>query len=363
MQRHPDGSVVVSATDLVGFLECDHLATLELGKVQGLWDKPHHRKDPELELLRERGIEHEQRFLERQRATGQTIVDLLIRADLERTAALEAAQAATLAAMRSGADVIYQATLFDGRWVGYADFLLRVERPSALGSWSYEVADTKLARAVKGGALLQVCVYSDLLERLQGFAPEHVHVVTGDGVTHTERLDDYAAFYRSVKRRFEAEVFGDCRPRPRDAATAGTYPDPVDHCRVCTWYPICADRRRADDHLSIVAGMSRAATERLIEADVPTRRSLATLAPDAQGREGQPADADALARAGARPGRGRGRHASCSTSSSSPTPSSPTRASPDCPSRRRSTSSSTSRPTRGPSRTNSASASSTSSGW
>ena len=274
MQRHSDGSVVVSATDLVGFLECDHLATLELGKVQGLWDKPHHRKDPELELLRERGIEHEQRFLERGRAAGQTIVDLRSEPTTERSAAaLETAQAATLAAMRSGADVIYQATLFDGRWVGYADFLLRVDRHSALGSWSYEVADTKLARAVKGGALVQVCVYSDLLERLQGLAPEHVHVVTGDGITHTERLDDYAAFYRSIKRRFEAEVFGDATAIARDAATADTYPDPVDHCRVCTWYPICADRRRADDHLSIVAGMSRAATERLIEADVPTRRS------------------------------------------------------------------------------------------
>ncbi len=283
MQRHPDGSVVVSATDLVGFLECDHLATLELGKVQGLWDKPHHRKDPELELLRERGIEHEHRFLERRRAAGQSIVDLHTDPDatIERTTALlEAGQAATLAAMRSGADVIYQATLFDGRWLGYADFLVRVERASALGSWSYEVADTKLARAVKGGALLQVCVYSDLLERLQIVAPEHVHVVTGDGITHTERLNDYAAFYRSVKRRFEAEVFGDATAIARDAATANTYPDPVDHCRVCTWYPMCADRRRADDHLSIVAGMSRATTERLIEATVPTRRSLATLTPE-----------------------------------------------------------------------------------
>ena len=223
MQRLPDGSIVVSATDLVGFLECDHLATLELGKVQGLWDKPHHRKDPELELLRERGIEHEHRFLERRRAAGQSIVDLHADPDatIERTAAfLEAGHVATLAAMRSGADVIYQATLFDGRWLGYADFLVRVERPSALGSWSYEVADTKLARAVKGGALLQVCVYSDMLERLQGFAPEHVHVVTGDGITHTERLDDYAAFYRSVKRRFEAEVFGDAKAIARDAATA-----------------------------------------------------------------------------------------------------------------------------------------------
>jgi uncharacterized protein len=170
MQRHSDGSVVVSATDLVGFLECDHLATLELGKVQGLWDKPHHRKDPELELLRERGIEHEQRFLERQRSDGKTIVDLRSDPDpsAERSAAiLEAAQAATLAAMRSGADIIYQATLFDGRWVGYADFLLRVDRPSP--AMELQVADQARpggqGRCAGPGLRLL-----DLLERLQGFA-------------------------------------------------------------------------------------------------------------------------------------------------------------------------------------------------
>ena len=37
------------------------------------------------------------------------------------------------------------------------------------------------------------------------------------------------------------------------------------------------DRRRADDHLSIVAGMTRTYTERLVEGGVPTRRALAVL--------------------------------------------------------------------------------------
>ena len=59
----------------------------------------------------------------------------------------------------------------------------------------------------------------------------------------------------------------------RDGLASGpadTYPDPVDHCRVCTWYPMCIDRRRTDDHLSIVAGMRRVDTERLTDGRVPT---------------------------------------------------------------------------------------------
>jgi uncharacterized protein len=78
-------------------------------------------------------------------------------------------------------------------------------------------------------------------------APEHVHVVTGDGEMHPHRLADYGAYYRMVKRRFEERVFGDEDP-------PATYPDPVEHCRVCSWYPDCADWRRTDDHLSLVAG-------------------------------------------------------------------------------------------------------------
>ena len=86
---------------------------------------------------------------------------------------------ATIEAMRAGADVVFQAALFDGRRLGYADFLRRVERPSALGEWSYEVWDTKLARHAKASAVLQLCMYSDLLAELQGRWPERMHLALG----------------------------------------------------------------------------------------------------------------------------------------------------------------------------------------
>ena len=174
-----DGTIIVSATDLVGYLACDHLATLELGRLEGRWERPHHREDPELLLLQERGDEHEKRYLERHRAAGRTIHEIVNR-DPKSPAELQAAEGETLDAMRRGVEVIYQATFFDGRWRGHADFLLRTERPSDLGAWSYDVADTKLARGVKAGAILQVCVYADRLAVLQGVPPERLVIVTGD---------------------------------------------------------------------------------------------------------------------------------------------------------------------------------------
>jgi uncharacterized protein len=265
MQQHADGTIVVSASDLVGFLACDHLATLELGRIAGLWEKPF-REDPELELMQEHGFAHEAAYLARLRAAGRSIHEIQT-GDLTTPDRLRAAEAETLAAMRAGREVIYQATFFDGRWRGHADFLLRVETPSALGSWSYEIADTKLTRRVKAAAILQMCVYADRLGQLQGLAPQEIVVVTGDGAEHRERLADYTAFYRAAKTRFEARVFG-------DGTTPETYPDPVEHCRVCAWYPACADRRRADDHLSLVAGMTRSATQRLVTAGLPTLAAL-----------------------------------------------------------------------------------------
>jgi predicted RecB family nuclease len=271
VQVHGD-TIVVSASDLVGYLACDHLATLELGRAQGLWEKPPRREDPELELLQERGLEHETAYLDRLRAAGRSIHEVQLRHP-ETPDELRAAEAETFDAMRRGVDVIYQATFFDGRWRGHADFLLRTETPSDLGAWSYDVADTKLARGVKAGAILQVCVYADRLALLQARAPERLIIVTGDGVEHVERLADYAAFYRTVKQRYEARIFGGGPP-------PATYPDPVEHCRVCAWFPSCMDRRRADDHLSIVAGMTRTYTERLVEQAVPTLTSLGELPAD-----------------------------------------------------------------------------------
>jgi hypothetical protein len=173
-----DGSVILSATDLVGFLACDHLSSLELGRIEGRWERPHRRDDPTIALIQEKGDLHEAAYLARLRDEGRSVVEITT-GDLRTPDDLRAAQTETLEAMRDGADVVFQATFFDGRWRGHADFLFkRPDRPSDLGSWSYDIADTKLARSVKGGAILQMCVYADLLQRLQGVPPETLAVPT-----------------------------------------------------------------------------------------------------------------------------------------------------------------------------------------
>src|SRR3954451_3900039 len=185
----------------------------------------------------------------------------------------------TIEAMAAGADVIYQATFFDGTFRGHADFLLRVEapdRPSRWGPYHYEVADTKLARHVKASAILQICSYVDQLERIQGVRPEWLHVALGGSAGTVEhlRVDDYMAYYRSVRERFLAAL-GDATPATYPPAA--TYPEPVEHCDVCRWAAECAVRRRADDHLSLVAGISARQRGSLKPRDVATLEPLGEL--------------------------------------------------------------------------------------
>lgn len=259
------GQFVVSPSDLTGFLACEHLTQQELAVTRGELVRPE-RTDPELEVVTRRGLEHEQRYLEKLRAADFSIA--AINVDGSTLDSLRAAEAQTLEALRAGVDAVYQATFFDGRWRCHADFLLKVRKPSAIGDYSYEVADTKLATRAKTGAVLQLCAYSEQLARLQGVEPDAIHVVLGTMAEERFRLKDYAAYYRSVKQRFEEAAFG---------GPVTTYPDPVEHCSVCRWNQVCLQRRRDDDHLSLVAYMTRGQTRKFMAAGIRTVAALAAL--------------------------------------------------------------------------------------
>ncbi|HEY3215378.1 MAG TPA: TM0106 family RecB-like putative nuclease [Candidatus Eisenbacteria bacterium] len=270
--KRTDRELLLSATDLANHLACRHLTSLDQWAVEGRLGPPH-RQRPDLDLLQERGLRHERAYLDHLSAQGLEITRLddgRPEDSVERTAR----------AMRSGVAVIAQAGLACGRWLGRADVLRRVDSPSRLGAWSYEVYDTKLSAETRGGTILQLCLYSNLLSELQGVVPEFMHVVPPgrDFVPHSFRLHDFLAYYRWVRERLEAVVDpmadSGASGESRDRAT---YPDPVPHCDVCRWRPACDRRRRADDHLCLVAGISKSQTRELEEREIGTLEALAKL--------------------------------------------------------------------------------------
>jgi predicted RecB family nuclease len=260
MQRIDD-RLVFSPSDLNHFLECWHLIQLERQRDP---HAPRAPRDAHADLLAEKGAEHELAWLNRFRADGKAIVTIES-AGRDRDWAADAE--CTARAMRAGADVIYQAVFADEQWHGVSDFLVRVERPSSLGQWSYEAWDTKLARHTKPYFVLQLCFYTEQLERIQGVVPEGMVVVLGTGEHDRLLYRDFDAYYRSVRRRFV------------EAASADrvSYPYPVAHCSMCEYEADCEHRWVEDDHLSGVAGIRRDQVQRLNEAGIRTSEELSTI--------------------------------------------------------------------------------------
>lgn len=238
--RVESSGVTFSATDLSDYLSCGHKTSLEFDLAHGRVPAPAW-SDPSADLLRERGLAHEASYVASLRAQGLEVRDL---SDLSGAAAVEA----TAHAMRSGVDAVVQGGLATGRWFGRPDVLRRVHFRTDLGDFGYEPHDAKLAKETRGTTILQLCLYAELLASAQGVTPGHFHVVTPLS-DETYRTSDYAAYFRCVKRRLERTV--ETRPP--------TYPLPTTHCDVCRWWEACDARRRSDDHLSLVAGMSRRA--------------------------------------------------------------------------------------------------------
>ena len=254
-----------SATDLVGYLNCRHLAGLEHAVAKGELSKPKYY-DRLLEALWERGAKHEQDYVEHLASLGLHVVRI------DGVEVTDEAVAATHEAMRGGVDVIVQGALRSGAWVGRADILRKVDTPSDLGGWSYVAVDTKLARETKGGTVLQLCLYSELIGEVQGREPEFAHVVPPwtDFVPERYRVSDFGAYYRQVKGGMAA-IFTSGDPQE-------SYPEPAAHCEICVWSTRCDKQRRDDDHLCLVAGISSLQIAELKEHGVTTGAQLAELA-------------------------------------------------------------------------------------
>jgi len=259
-----NGRILLSPSDLNDYVECAHRTTLARQVALGERERPH-VDDEGAKLLADKGTLHELDFLTRMHDEGRDVVEIA----MDERWDFAAATARTIEAMRAGADVISQATFVDGRWRGRADFLLRTAGTSKLGPWRYEPLDAKLARAEKPTYVLQLCFYSDGIAAIQGARPEHMHVFLGVGEKRSLRYDDFAAYYRRVRSRFESVI----------TSPAATEPYPVESCTLCEFHGVCKDRWRAEDSLVLVAGARCAQVARLHEAGLPTLTALAQTRP------------------------------------------------------------------------------------
>jgi len=174
--------IIYSPSDLTLYLESPFASWMDHFSLIHPEDLKRDDPDELMSVLQQKGIIHEQQvlndFIERQLNVVQIKNSKHASDD-------------TIAAMQSGADVIYQAALSKSPFKGYADFLVKVEGQSRLGDYYYEVWDTKLSKTVKPYFIVQLCCYADMLEALQERRSDNIVVVVGTGETKRFATHDY----------------------------------------------------------------------------------------------------------------------------------------------------------------------------
>jgi predicted RecB family nuclease len=272
--------LVFSASDLVAASECEYRTLRVLDEKLGRSPKAEFPADEMQVRAGELGDHHEQAVLasligkygEWDASRGAGVYSLERGQNLRGD--LQAKHAETELALRSGADVVFQATFFDGEFLGYADFLVN-EAAGTGNPGRYEVWDTKLARHAKVGALLQLAAYGD---QLLGMGLEPSPVVTlvlgtrvgEDWLRSSHSLPDLLPVFRERRRRFRELT---ATHRSGDAP-AQWQQQGVVHCGRCDY---CAEQVQVHRDLLMVAGMSVVQRKKLHAAGITTIDELAAM--------------------------------------------------------------------------------------
>ena len=252
-------SVIYSASDLASAARCEYALLREFDAKLGRGQRVS-VTDELLERTASLGDEHEQRRLDQLRDEHSDVA-VIGRPFPFTIANITAAAAQTRRAIDRGAPVIYQAAMFDGRFVGFADFLVRRDG-------QYQVSDTKLARSAKVTALLQIAAYADTLSQAGIPVAQEAELLLGNGTAVNYRVDELIPVYREQRARLQQLL---------DNHYAGGVPVrwEDENVRACFRCPVCEEQVRAADDLLLVAGMRVTQRAKLIDAGITTLDELA----------------------------------------------------------------------------------------
>ncbi|HSL36011.1 MAG TPA: TM0106 family RecB-like putative nuclease [Arthrobacter sp.] len=271
--------LVFSASDLVTAASCEYQLLRKLDEKLGRTPKAAFDADEMLKHAAVLGDRHELRVLEGfveefghwDPASGHGVYDVVPAQTMDR-ATLLAKHRESLDALRSGADVVFQAAFFDGQFHGRSDFLVRQ------ADGSYAVFDSKLARHAKVTALLQLAAYGDQLLKA-GIPPSPVVTlvlgatvpVPGGGFDYVRshhKLSEILPVFRERRDRFLALTSS-------HLAQPGTVQWGAPGLSACGRCDYCQEQVVATDDLLLVARMNSVQRKALHERSIFTVKELA----------------------------------------------------------------------------------------
>ncbi|WP_148571975.1 TM0106 family RecB-like putative nuclease [Nocardioides caldifontis] len=259
--RLVDGRICWSPSDLTAAATCEFSVLRALDELLGRGCARPDDVDPLRVQVARVGDLHERevreqlesgaaRFVELPRPTGWSADELA------------AMHQRTLTALRSGADVVYQAGFFDGELVGFADFLVSTDE-------GWVVSDAKLARQARPTALLQLGAYADQVAAAGLPLARVARLLLGDGSEDVFPLVDVLPVFRERRARLRSLLDAHRDAGPVEWGAPGHL--------ACGR---CADCQHAvEEHrdLLLVAGMRMSQRTLLRDAGVTTLDGLVAM--------------------------------------------------------------------------------------
>ena len=269
----------LSASDVANFVACQHMTRLDLLQARGALRRVR-EFDVGFEDLVKRGEAHELTVLERFRADGRSIAEISPGPTLTPRRRGPRGRRSASAPTSSTRACCWEKARTAGRrcWGGPTSWCAPTCSKPRTGSRARASGTTRSwtpswpgpPRRARSRRPRSTPTSS---RRCRASGPAGCTWRSARGDLVPLKVGDYAAYERQARRALGSFIAAD----PGHNPPADPYPEPVEHCVICRWDDLCKDRRRRDDDLSLVAGITKGQRRALKAAGVPTRRGLAAL--------------------------------------------------------------------------------------
>lgn len=255
--KKQSGKIIYSPSDLIRYVKSPYASWMDRCHLEHPDAITPDRDSEDQKLIAQTGDQHERSTLDEFKLSGTKLVEI-------SKADSDVAISDTRAAIKARSPVIYQAAFSDDRFAGFSDFLVLD------ASDTYQVWDTKLARAPKPYYAIQLCCYSEMFVATTGEPmPQKFGIILGNNDRVEFRVEDFIHYYRRVRASFLAMqdgFTGDFADRPEPLPGADHGP----------WTSLAEKFFDDTDHLVRVAGITVGQIKKLKGAGISTMTALAS---------------------------------------------------------------------------------------
>ena len=251
-----------SPSMLKNYLSCKYIIFNEINEKKLGLKKIELTKNDKLRL--EKGNFHEENYFSELKKKYKKFLELKT-----KKISQEEKISKTLEAMKDGCEIIHGGYLERDKWRGEFDFLvINRKLKSNLGEYSYEVIDTKNSNKPKPDHIIQLGMYTYMLEEAQGVLPKRFTIILKNFVQEDIQVNQVNEFFKTHRENYEKFVSN---------GIDKTKPEKCSFCQICSWQNECEKTWIKEDNLNQVGGLNKTHLKKLLDLKIDNATKLSEL--------------------------------------------------------------------------------------